>query len=344
LALLTTLMRWHPARRARALPPERLHDAVFTGIRYVAMSPAIRVALLRALLFGFASVAIQALLPLVARDLLHGGALTYGLLLGSFGAGAVTAAFGIRALRRRLSTEHLLRLCAVFSGVGAAGVAFSRTGWMTAPSLALAGAGWLLTFSTLNVSVQLMSPRWVTARSLSLYQMACYGGMALGSWAVGLLANHQGVVVALFCCAGLNVCTLISAHFFPVATPGGDDLDSMNDWRVPELAVPIHDHSGPIVIVIEHRIAQDNAARFATAMRERRRICLRDGARKWSLQRDLADAELWIERYQFPTWLEYVRRNSRRTHADEANRAALRELRIHQAEPVVRRMIERPVG
>ena len=51
-------------------------------------------------------------------------------------------------------------------------------------------------------------------------------------------------------------------------------------------------------------------------MAERRRIRRRDGARQWTLLRDLADPELWIERYQTPDLGGYVRHNQRMTQAD----------------------------
>ena len=49
---------------------------------------------------------------------------------------------------------------------------------------------------------------------------------------------------------------------------------------------------------------------------ERRRIRRRDGALNWRLLRDLADPEVWIERYETPTWLDYVRLNSCMTRHD----------------------------
>ena len=45
-----------------------------------------------------------------------------------------------------------------------------------------------------------------------------------------------------------------------------------------------------------------------------------------------------------PTWLDYVRHNQRRTHADMANLEALRALLIEGERPVVRQKIERHPG
>ena len=89
VALMLVLFRWRPETLPRKLPPESLGTAMSAGIRFVAMSPTIRTVLLRAFVFGLAGSAVQALMPLIARDLVRGGPVTFGLLLGGFGAGAV---------------------------------------------------------------------------------------------------------------------------------------------------------------------------------------------------------------------------------------------------------------
>ena len=83
IGLITVLARWQPPRIERVLPRETLFIAMGAGVRYVAMSPNIRAVILRAFAFGFGAIVGLALLPLVARDLIRGGPLTYGILLGA---------------------------------------------------------------------------------------------------------------------------------------------------------------------------------------------------------------------------------------------------------------------
>ena len=64
-------------------------------MRYIANSPSIRIVLTRTLVTGIIGGSVSALMPLVARDLLHGGAQTYGIMLGAFGMGAVIGALNI---------------------------------------------------------------------------------------------------------------------------------------------------------------------------------------------------------------------------------------------------------
>ncbi|MDB5687283.1 MAG: transporter [Rhizorhabdus sp.] len=343
VGLIVVLLRWRPVLPPRLLPRERLGVAMAAGIRYAVMSPPIRTVLLRAALFGVAASALPAMMPLVARDVIAGGPLTYGLLLGGFGVGAVGGALSSGRLRRHLSTEGIVRLSTIALAAGAAGTAASGLLALTLIALVLAGAGWVLALSTFNVSVQMASPRWVVARALALYQMAAFGGMAAGSWIFGIVADHHGPVIALYAAAAFQLVGVLAGLHMPLPGLSEANLDPQDRWREPDTAVPVEPRSGPIVVTIEHRIPTANILPFLAAMSERRRIRRRDGARGWSLLRDLGDPELWIERYHVATWLDYVRHNQRRTQADAANSDTIRALRV-PGDPVVHRMIERQTG
>ena len=344
LALIAVLWRWRPEVRPRALPRERIHLAMADGLRYVAMSPRIWTVLLRGAVFGAGASAVPALMPLVARDLVAGGPLTYGLLLGSFGVGAVGGALGSGWLRRRISTEAIVRLACAAVALGAAGTGASGALALTIAALMVAGAGWVLALSTFNVSVQMATPRWVVARALALYQMATFGGMALGAWAFGLVAETEGAGVALLAAGALLAASVALGLALPLGQVEDLDLAPLGRWREPETAVPIEERSGPIVVTVEHRVAEENVPAFLEAMAERRRICRRDGARRWTLLRDLGEPTVWIERFHMPTWLDYVRDTQRRTKADAENLDRIRSLRLDPGPPKVRRMIERQPG
>ena len=80
---------------------------------------------------------------------------------------------------------------------------------------------------------------------------------------------------------------------------------------------------------------------FLALMQDRRRIRLRDGARNWTLMRDLENPDIWTETYHVPTWVDYVRHNQRRTKADAEITDRLLELHRGDRPPKVHRMIER---
>jgi MFS family permease len=344
IGLILVLARWRPSTPPRVLPPETLGIAMAAGIRYVAMSPSIGVVLLRGCVFGFSAIAVQALLPLVARDLIGGGPFTYGLLLGSFGVGAVGGAFLSTRLRQAMSLEMLVRLAFISFAACAAIAAWSSVREFTMGALALGGASWVLALSSFNATVQLSSPRWVVGRALALYQMATFGGMALGSWIWGEAAADHGTANALFAAAAVLLVGAAIGFRYALPELKSLNLDPLNRWKEPDIALDIRPRSGPVVVTIEYVIAQADVVDFLSVMAERRRIRRRDGARHWTLLRDLEDPEIWIERYHSPTWLEYVRQAQRVTHADVGVGEALRALHKGPERPRVRRMIERQTG
>jgi hypothetical protein len=77
-------------------------------------------------------------------------------------------------------------------------------------------------------------------------------------------------------------------------------------------------------------------------MAERRLARRRNGARGWTLLRDLAEPVIWIERYQSPTWIDYLRHNQRVTQADRQIAEGLMALHQGPGKPKVRRMLESP--
>jgi MFS family permease len=340
-ALIAVLARWRPTPQPQSLPRETLGLAVVAGVRYVAMSPAIRIVLLRSAVFGIGAGALMALMPLVAKTLIGGGPLTYGLLLGAFGVGAVAGAIGNARLRQVISTEAIVRWACIGFAVATAIAGLSNHLLVSMAVLLLAGAGWLLALSTFNVAVQMSAPRWVVARALSLYQMAAFGGLASGSWIWGEVAASESVRTALLGASLVMLACAALGRWLPLAQTEEVNLDLLRLWKEPSTVVPVQPRTGPVVVTIEYIISEADIVEFLGAMVERRRIRRRDGARNWRLLRDLADPQLWIERYETPTWLDYVRHNSRMTHHDSIIPERLRALHRGPDAPRVRRMIER---
>lgn len=343
-ALIFVLFRWRPDYPRSTLPRETLGQAMGAGLRYVAMSPNIGKVLLRSFTFGFTAVVIQALLPLVARDLVAGGPLTYGIMLGAFGIGAVGGALISGRIRRSMTSEAIVRSAFIGFALSSWIAAWSSNAWLTSAGLLIGGACWVLALSHFNISVQMSTPRWVVGRALSIYQMATFGGMALGSWVWGLVAEGQGPATALVAAGLVMLVGAAIGLLLPLPEHTVLNLDPLNRFREPHLALDVQPRSGPIEISIEFIIREEDVPAFLEAMAERRRVRRRDGARHWTLARDIENPEVWVESYHTPTWLEYVRHNQRATHADAEIGDRLRALHSGPQPPRVRRVIERPTS
>ena len=208
-------------------------------------------------------------------------------------------------------------------------------------AMALGGACWVLVLASFNVAVLVSSPRWVAGRTLALFQMAVFGGIALGSGTWGLLAERFSISEALVLSALVHLLAVLVGLRWVLPDDQEANLEPLNRWKHPSLSMEIQHRSGPIVITIDYRIREEDVREFLALMAERRRIRRRDGARHWHLLRDLAEPELWTERYDTPTWLDYVRQAQRITQADARIVDRLSELHRGAEPPQVRRRIER---
>lgn len=325
--LIWVLFRWRPEKPAKPPLREDLGTAMTAGVRYVLLSPSIRRVLIRAVLFG----------------LVGGSAITFGVLSGSFGIGAVSGALSNRHVRARLSSEGILRMTVTTMIAGAVIIALSPWLALTVFGLVLYGWGWLLSMATMNVTVQMSAPRWVVGRALSLYQMCVFGTMAAGSWMSGRLSEHHGIAEAILIMAAIQSIGLLTGFFLRLPEVGDLNLELVGRWRVPDVQVPVEPRSGPVHIAIHYRIREADMPRFLAAMNEIRRVRMRDGARNWALVRDLSDPDIWIEKYRFGRWLDYVLHNERRTQTDQENMRVIKTLHQGDWPPKIVRMLERQV-
>lgn len=343
LPLMVALLLWKRVAEPSRLPREQLKRAMISGVRYIMNSPSIKIVLIRSMVTGVIGGSISALMPLVARDLLGGGPQTYGLMLGALGLGSVIGALFIGEVRKRMSSEAAVRACTITLGWTIAAVALSREPALTVAALVLAGAVWTITWTLFNIGIQLSAPRWVAGRSLAAWQTAFSGGIAIGSWGWGRLTDAAGVEMALLLSAVLMMLSPLIGLWLkmPPIASRGKDAEPLAD---PELRLALTHRSGPLVVEIEYRVAPENARAFHNLMQDIQLYRQRNGAYGWSIARDIADPELWTERYHCPTWLDYLRQRNRWTQSERALDRQATAFHIGPAPVRVRRMLERPFG
>lgn len=339
LALLSWRRRPIPPR----LPPERLDRAMLAGVRFVRHSPAVRRAIVRTLATSLASAAIYALMPVIAQERLHGGPGTYGILLGTFGGGAVLFGLGLERLRQRFTPEAIVQGCTGVIAASLLVIALSPWLVLTALGTLALGGAWMNLTSTFNVSIQLSSPRWISGRTLAAFQTAIAGGLAGGAILWGRVASDHGVEFAMLLAAAMMAATMLLGLAMPLT-------DGASAERAPPLAhdavikLALTGGSGPIVVEIEYRVPAEQARPFYHAMRELRRSRERNGAFDTSLSRDIENPELWVERFHYPTWNDYLRARDRPTVDDRELLNRARAFHAGPDEPRVRRYLERPIG
>jgi predicted MFS family arabinose efflux permease len=208
------LYRWKRPR-FEDVETGRVSDAILTGLRYVRGAPVVRCVLIRTGAFSLAASSLLALLPIVARP--H-GATGYGLLLGSFGLGALAGAAVLPRLRSTLSADTVVTVATlVFAGMTFSAGRVQTFGWLQLV-LFISGTAWIGILACLNVAAQTMSPSFLRARALSLYLLVLQGGMAIGSALWGALASRVGIPTAFLWSALALVVGLVSVRRYPLSS------------------------------------------------------------------------------------------------------------------------------
>jgi hypothetical protein len=241
-------------------------------------------------------------------------------------------------------TEKATQILAVIGGLAIALIGFSHSLWLTCGAMFVAGGANILTIALFNVSVQLAAPRWVTARALSLFSSSLTGGIAFGSAFWGFLASGGGLQTALYVSGGMLALSPLLGLLLPLPESSQDAVAPVEIGMEPEVALALTLRSGPISVAIDYRVDPANAREFYNAMRAVQKARLRNGGFAWSLARDIADPEMWTERYSCPTWGDYLRVRDRFTQADQAAQVAADAFIVAGWHKPVRRRLERPFG
>ncbi|MDX3934051.1 MFS transporter [Stenotrophomonas sp.] len=338
-AMLIVLARWTPDRLASTLPPEGFGAGLRAGLRYGLRAGRLQAVLIKSAGFFFFASAITALLPLVVRGEMHGGAGMYGILLGCIGIGAVSGAFVLPILRARLDRDLLVLLATLACALSLFGLAWLRHMALLPLAMLINGFAWITVLSSLQIAAQTAVPPWVRARALSLYIMVFSLGMAAGGLSWGSIAQRTSIPFALTLAAiGAVVGGLL---VWRVRIAGSEDLDlrPAGYWPTPELAVPVSHDRGPVLVTVEYRIADADRDAFHALMGALGRTRRRDGAVIWGVVEDVATPGIHLEYFVTSSWVEHLRQHERVTAEDRDHQEKVRALHQGERAPIVRHFV-----
>jgi MFS family permease len=314
--VILVIAKWKRPVHKRTAPPETFTGATVAAIRYVRYSPEILTVVLRTGAVMFFSSALFALLPTLAHSV-NDSALGYGILLGTFGVGAILGALVMQSARASWSTEAV-----VSSGVATLGLTMAVTGSLhslvtIAPVMLVSGGAWVLFISLISALVQNLAPDWVRARVLAVFILVYQGTFAAGSAAWGVVAQRAGIRFALVAAGLGTVATTVLALFASLPESPGD-LTPWNHWRMPSIAKgnPADLDQGPVLVTVEYSVIPGKATEFIDTIHDYSRIRRRDGAYSWGIFHDTETPNRFLEIFLVHSWAEHLRQHDRQTRAD----------------------------
>jgi MFS family permease len=197
LAVLFALaaMRTGP-KQTRRESRHILHE-LKEGFSYAFGFAPIRSILLLMALVSLMGMSYTVMMPVFARDILHGSARTYGFLMAAAGCGAMASTLYLASRRSVLGLGRLISRATLLFGAGLISFSFSDSLPVSILFLTLTGFGSMALIASSNTILQTIVEDDKRGRIMSLFTMSFMGMAPFGSLIAGAITNGFGVRMAL---------------------------------------------------------------------------------------------------------------------------------------------------
>ena len=323
----------------KALPPENIIRAIRVQMRYVRYSQAAHVLIVRAGLFTLCSSALLSLLPLLAKHELGVGSMGFGLLLGSFGMGAIVGGIVILPrLRQNASIESLITASIALLAIVTFTMGYARDFGILCVVMGLGGAAYITIISKFYTIGIKSAPKWIGARVLAIYLLILNGGSVVGSVIWGTVANVFGIPITLLVASLALAASIIAKKRYSSTLL--DDLDftpASDHWSLPpQSSIDSSQNENQALITIEYNKIDPNLSnKFEQSVHELGRTLKSEGMAYWELFQDPADIGHYIEIRIADTWTDHIRQHEYVTKNVQVMENRIRELIKDCPQPII---------
>ena len=211
LAVIAALLAMRLPPRLKGPREQGVLHGIREGLAYAAGFPPIKYILLMLALISLIGFPYVILMPVIARDILHGGPHTLGFLMGATGVGALAGAITLASRRSVVGLLKWIPIAAAIFGAGLVAFSFSRSMELSMVLLFVVGFGMITQMASSNTILQTVSDDDKRGRVMSFYSMSFMGMAPFGSLIAGSLASSIGAPGTLLVC-GIS-CILGAALF-----------------------------------------------------------------------------------------------------------------------------------
>lgn len=192
VAVIIALLAMHirPQTHSRHHGPilEGLHE----GLRYAWGFAPIRAILLLVALSSLMAMPYTTLVPIFAKDILHGGPQTLGYLMAACGIGAIGGAIYLASRQTVFGLGAVVAFGAGLFGLSLVTFAVSNVFWLSFLLMVFTGLGMMLHLASSNTILQTIVDEDKRGRIMSLYTIAFFGLTPFGSLWAGSVAHSLG--------------------------------------------------------------------------------------------------------------------------------------------------------
>jgi len=192
LFVIVSLLAMKITSRKMETQTTRVLKGVREGFSYVFGFTPIRSVLLLLALISLVGMPYRVLMPVFARDILHGGPDTLGFLMASSGVGALVGSIYLASRKSVLGLGKWIALASSIFGIGLIAFSLSRVFWLSLFLILLSSFGMMVQMASSNTVLQTVVDEDKRGRVMSFYAMAIRGMAPFGSLLAGGLASKIG--------------------------------------------------------------------------------------------------------------------------------------------------------
>jgi MFS family permease len=199
------LMRVKPRKRENK--NSNVLIALKEGFSYTFNFEPIKSIILLLALISLMGMPYAVLMPVIAKEILHGDSFTFGFLMGASGVGALMGGIYLASRRNVLGLEKIIPLSASVFGLGLITFSLSRVFLLSSILMVVTGLGMMLQMASSNTIIQTVVDDDKRGRVMSIYAMAFLGTAPFGSFLAGSMASVLGapntlIIGGIFCVLG----------------------------------------------------------------------------------------------------------------------------------------------
>ena len=191
-AVIIALRAMKIERKKSLIPSTRVAKGLKEGFDYAFGFAPIRFILLFLGLISLAGMPYTILMPIFAKDILHGGPQTLGFLMAATGTGAVAGALFLASRKSVLGLGRVIVIASGVFGTGLIAFSLSHVLWLSLLILVLTGLGMMVQMASSNTILQTIVEDDKRGRVMSFYTMSFMGVAPFGSLLAGSLAEAIG--------------------------------------------------------------------------------------------------------------------------------------------------------
>lgn len=182
-------------------------EAIREAFQFISGNGPLRAIMILISTFSLFGISFVVLMPMFAKDVLHGDAKSFGILMACNGCGALAgglslASFGTRFPAKTLIYTGLFGCCVFLILFG-----LSTNFVLSCGLLVCAGFFMIIFFATANTATQLRSPDELRGRIMGFYSLSFLGTNSIGSLISGFFARIFGAPMTVV--GGAFICMII---------------------------------------------------------------------------------------------------------------------------------------